>query len=137
MAATRIWETNTMAQILALAREVLAGEIAMEDGGRRRAIGHFEAAVRLEDALTYVEPSDWYVPARHNLGARPARRGRPAERRPSTARISRSTRTTAGRWQGWSRVCSRRERASDAKALRLELEQVWSRADVEIEGSRL
>ena len=69
MAATRLWEINTMAQILAIAREVLSGELALARGESESAIRHLEAAVRMEDALTYVEPSDWYVPARHNLGA--------------------------------------------------------------------
>lgn len=69
MAATRLWEINTMAQILAIAREVLSGEVALARGDSDEAIRHLQTAVAREDALTYVEPSDWYVPARHNLGA--------------------------------------------------------------------
>jgi Flp pilus assembly protein TadD len=69
MAATRLWEINTMAQILGIAREVLSGELALARGASGEAIEHLQTAVRLEDELTYVEPSDWYVPARHNLGA--------------------------------------------------------------------
>jgi tetratricopeptide (TPR) repeat protein len=69
MAATRLWEINTMAQILGIAREVLSGELALARGASGEAIQHLQTAVRLEDALTYVEPSDWCVPARHNLGA--------------------------------------------------------------------
>jgi tetratricopeptide (TPR) repeat protein len=69
MAATRLWEINTMAQILAIAREVLSGELALARGDSEEAIRHLQTAVAREDALTYVEPSDWYVPARHNLGA--------------------------------------------------------------------
>jgi tetratricopeptide (TPR) repeat protein len=69
MAATRLWEINTMAQILGIAREVLSGELALARGDSEEAIRHLQTAVAHEDALTYVEPSDWYVPARHNLGA--------------------------------------------------------------------
>jgi len=79
MAATRLWEVNTMAQILAIAREVLSGELALARGESEPAIRHLEAAVGLEDALTYVEPSDWYVPARHNLGAALLSMGRAAD----------------------------------------------------------
>lgn len=79
MAATRIWETNTMDQVLGIAREVLAGELALARGEGEGALDHLRAAVRLEEGLTYVEPSDWYVPARHNLGAALLALDRPAE----------------------------------------------------------
>jgi tetratricopeptide (TPR) repeat protein len=137
MSATRIWETNSMAQILAIAREVLAGEIAMEDCQPDVAVGHFTAAVSLEDGLTYVEPSDWYVPARHNLGAALLAADRPTE---AEAVYRKDLEIYPD--NGWSLLGLRQSllaqgKAVDAKDVRLRFERVWAGADLEIEGSRL
>ena len=137
MSATRIWETNTMAQILAIAREVLAGEIAMEDCQPDAAVEHFATAVRLEDELTYVEPSDWYVPARHHLGLALLAVERPAE---AEAVYRKDLEIYPD--NGWSLVgleqsLAVQRKTAEAKDIRLRFERVWARADVEIEGSRL
>ena len=79
LAVTRVMETNTMADLLGVAREELAGELALARGDTDRAIEHLKTAVALEDKLIYVEPPDWYVPTRHNLGAALLAAGRPAE----------------------------------------------------------
>jgi Flp pilus assembly protein TadD len=68
--------------VLAIACDVLAGEIAARAGNTREAIARLQDAARAEDALTYGEPPDWPVPVRHHLGAvlLAARRGAEAER---------------------------------------------------------
>jgi tetratricopeptide (TPR) repeat protein len=56
-------------RLLEIAREVLEGEL---DARARRfdtAIAHLDRALRLEAALAYNEPPDWYYPVRHTLGA--------------------------------------------------------------------
>jgi tetratricopeptide (TPR) repeat protein len=137
MAATRIWETNTMAQILAIAREVLSGEIAMEDGQPEVAVGHFEAAVRMEDELTYVEPADWLVPARHNLGLALL-----AVNRPAAAEAVYREDLALYPENGWGLLGlqqSLQAQGLEAEAERVadRFKQAWAVADVEIEGSRL
>ena len=54
---------------LAIALAVLDGRIATAKGDRKAAIGHFEAAVSLQDKIAYNEPADWYYPVRETLGA--------------------------------------------------------------------
>ena len=56
-------------QLLSIANNVLAGEIAGKKGQFEIAISHLEKAARLEDGLRYNEPPDWYFPVRHILGA--------------------------------------------------------------------
>jgi len=137
MHATRIWETNTMAQVLSVAREVLAGEIALAAGEPEAAIRHFETAVAQEDALTYVEPSDWYVPARHNLGAALLASGRAPE---AEAVYRKDLEIYPG--NGWSllglaqslQAQGKTEAAADAEQ---EFQHVWADADVVITASRL
>lgn len=61
-------EFNSSVALLTIAREVLAGHIAVRTGDPARAIEHLREAVRLEDALVYGEPPEWSVPVRQELG---------------------------------------------------------------------
>jgi len=63
------FSSNTGIGILRIAPEVIAGEIAARRQDWDRAILHLERAVRFEDALVYMEPPDWHVPARQNLAS--------------------------------------------------------------------
>src|SRR5262249_21261752 len=66
-------------QLVAVAEEVLQGEIAYRRGEHDAAFAHLRAAVALEDALPYDEPWGWMQPVRHALGALLLEQGRAAE----------------------------------------------------------
>jgi hypothetical protein len=55
--------------VLAVAREMLAGELAFRGGDHAGGLAHLRAAAAAEDALRYDEPSGWMQPVRHALGA--------------------------------------------------------------------
>jgi tetratricopeptide (TPR) repeat protein len=137
MGATRIWETNTMAQILAIAREVLAGEIAMQDCQPELAAEHFRSAVALEDALTYVEPPDWYVPARHNLGEALLASDQPAAAE-AVYREDLSIYPANG-WslRGLEQALRKQGRHDEADAVNGRFRKVWAADGPAIAGSRL
>lgn len=65
--------------LLTIAEELLQGELLAKEQDYPGAIAHLERAVRLEDSLRYNEPTDWYIPARHSLGAVLLEAGQPAE----------------------------------------------------------
>jgi tetratricopeptide (TPR) repeat protein len=44
-----------------------------------RAIAHFKTAVKIEDALVYTEPADWYQPTRQALAKGLLKAGKPEE----------------------------------------------------------
>jgi tetratricopeptide (TPR) repeat protein len=67
------------AQLLAIAEEMLQGEIAYRRGEHDAAFAHLRAAVALEDALPYDEPWGWMQPVRHALGALLLEQGHVAE----------------------------------------------------------
>ncbi len=71
-----IFDINTAAALIAVAREVLAGEVALARGETGAGIERLEAAMELEDALYYDEPPAWHAPVRHNLGAVYLKEGR-------------------------------------------------------------
>ena len=60
---------NQCLDILAIAREMMRGEIEYRRGRFDTAFGHLRAAVKLDDNLPYDEPWGWMQPARHALAA--------------------------------------------------------------------
>jgi tetratricopeptide (TPR) repeat protein len=67
------------ADMLRLASDVLAGEIAARAGDTATAVRHLSAAVRMQDGHWFTEPPPWYFPVRQSLGAALLQGGRPAE----------------------------------------------------------
>ncbi|MGE2727204.1 tetratricopeptide repeat protein [Mycolicibacterium pulveris] len=66
---TRYLFNNTVLDILAIAAQMLAGEIAYREGEFDEAFARLEAAIALDDALPYDEPWGWMQPTRHAYGA--------------------------------------------------------------------
>jgi tetratricopeptide (TPR) repeat protein len=60
---------NTCLDILAIAAEMLRGEIAYRKGRLEAAFDHLRRSVELDDSLPYDEPWGWMQPTRHALGA--------------------------------------------------------------------
>jgi hypothetical protein len=67
------------AKLLAVAEEMLAGEIAYRRGEYDACFARLRAAIALEDDLPYDEPWGWMQPIRHALGALLVEQGRAAE----------------------------------------------------------
>src|SRR6516225_10937333 len=66
-------------QLLAVAEEMLAGEIAYRRGEQDAAFARLRGAAALEDDLPYDEPWGWMQPIRHALGALLLEQDRAAE----------------------------------------------------------
>ena len=60
---------NTCLDILAIAHQMMWGEIAYRRGDVDAAFRHLRASVELDDTLPYDEPWGWMQPTRHALGA--------------------------------------------------------------------
>ena len=70
---------NSCRDILAVAREMLLGELDYRRGDIESGFVHLRQAVALDDNLPYDEPWGWMQPARHALGALLLEQGRVAE----------------------------------------------------------
>jgi tetratricopeptide (TPR) repeat protein len=70
---------NTCIDILAIANEMMRGEIAYRKGDFDKAFAHLRRSVELDDNLPYDEPWGWMQPARHALGALLLEQGRVEE----------------------------------------------------------
>ena len=60
---------NTCVDILAIAREMMLGEIEYRRGNFDAAFTHLRKSVELDDNLFFDEPWGWMQPTRHALGA--------------------------------------------------------------------
>lgn len=61
--------SNSSRDILAIASDVLGAKLAWAAGDRQAAIAKLDNAVTIQDSFIYIEPPDWYGPAREALGA--------------------------------------------------------------------
>lgn len=66
-------------QLLQIARHVVLGRMAQQQGDNAKAIAEFQAAAALQDGMPYMEPPYWYYPVRQSLGAALLQAGRAAE----------------------------------------------------------
>lgn len=91
-------------------------------------------AVRLEDALLYGEPPEWTVPVRQDLGAVLLAAGRASD----AERVFREdlAKFPANGWslQGLGRALRSQGKIAEADAVDTEFRQVWSTADVLLDG---
>ena len=70
---------NSCRDILAVAREMMHGEIAYRRGDVETAFRRLRRSVDLDDSLAYDEPWGWMQPTRHALGALLLEQGRVEE----------------------------------------------------------
>ncbi|WP_375690756.1 hypothetical protein [Pseudooceanicola sp. LIPI14-2-Ac024] len=69
MREERYLHTNRVVDILAVAKEMLRGEILYREGRFDEAFAALRRSVALDDGLNYDEPWGWMQPTRHALGA--------------------------------------------------------------------
>jgi len=129
-------QVNKGSQLLGVASHTLAGEIEAKRGRYPQALKQLEAAVKLQDALTYMEPPDWYYPVRQSLGQVLLEAGRA----PKAEAVYRKD-LEAYPNNGWSlyglaaslRAQGRQQEAADVEQ---RFTQAWLRADVTLAASR-
>ncbi len=68
---TEDWKmgNNSAADVIAIARDMAAGELAFRQGQTAEAFALLRKAVTMEEGLSYDEPPGWMQPVRHALGA--------------------------------------------------------------------
>ncbi len=131
-----IWDINTTADLMQIAREVLSGELAAARQQYNKAIVHLQNAVLLEDNLTYDEPPPWYTPARHNLGAVLLEVGRTKEAENIYQEDLKKYPENGWSLFGLQQCLIKQGKRQEASAVHKRFEQAWAGADVSITASR-
>ncbi len=124
------------ADMLRLASDVLAGEMAARTGDVDTAAKHLAEAVRSQDGHWFTEPPPWYYPVRQSLGAVLLEGGRPAE---AEAVYREDLRRNPG--NGWSlfglaQSLRAQGKVTEAAAVEERFRLAWARADVTLTASR-
>lgn len=126
---------DTGGKVLAIAERCLAAEIAAHKDDSAGAIALLQEAVALQDDLTYMEPSTFYYPVRHSLGALLLETGRFKE-------AEAVYEADLAEWpeNGWSLfglVLAQRGviKMGESRETERRLERAWSEADVKLKAS--
>lgn len=135
---------NTARDILAVAREMLDGEILYREGRFEEAFAHLRRAIELDDTLPYDEPWGWMQPTRHAYGALLLEQGRVEEAAAVYAAdlgldptLSRPCQHPGNVWSlhGYHECLQRLGRTAEANIIGQQLALAVARADVPIKAS--
>ena len=126
---------NMAKDVFAVANHVALGEIAKAEGKIDEAIAHLKEAAAKEDQLSYDEPSDWFFPVRHQLGALQLKAGKPVDAE-KTYRDD-LTRHPKNGWALYGLAQALRAQKKDAEAAKVDeqFKDAWRTADVKLTGS--
>jgi len=128
---------NPASKVLEIARHQLAGEIAIRKGEADRAVSELQEAVRMEDALRYIEPPDWIQPSRHSLGAVLLKQGKNEEAEAVFREDLRYHPENGWSLIGLAHALERRGAQEEASKVRERFQKAWARADLVIDSSCL
>ncbi len=141
---TRMLFNNTCLDILAVAEQMLEGELEYRRGNIDEAFAHLRRSVELDDALPYDEPWGWMQPSRHALGALLMEQNRLEEAEEVyradlglDASLSRACQHPDNVWSlhGLHECLVRRGELAEATLVKQRLDLAAARADVQIESS--
>jgi tetratricopeptide (TPR) repeat protein len=141
---TRYLFNNTARDILAIASEMLDGEIAYREGRFAEAFERLRHAIELDDTLPYDEPWGWMQPTRHAYGALLLEQGRVEEAARVYAAdlgldptLARPCQHPGNVWSlhGYHECLQRLGRTDEAVIVGQRLELMRARADVPVVAS--
>jgi tetratricopeptide (TPR) repeat protein len=141
---TRYLFNNTCLDILAVAAEMMRGEIEYRKGNFDAAFAHLRKSVELDDNLPYDEPWGWMQPTRHALGALLLEQGRVAEAAEVyradlgfDATLSRPCQHPDNVWSlfGYHACLTKLGRMEEAAIIKRRLDLAKARATVPVESS--
>jgi Flp pilus assembly protein TadD len=120
--------------VLAIAADMLAGEIAFRESQLDESFALLREAAKIEDGLRYDEPPDWMMHARHALGAALLQ----AQRFDDAERVFREDLAIHPE-NGWAlfglaRALAGRGASAEAADVKARFEKAWSRADVQLKS---
>ena len=127
---------NNASAIVAIAHEVLSGEIEAKRRRADRATRHFTQAAALEDGLVYMEPPDWPVPVRRLQGAALFELGRAKDAEAAFRGDLAKFPDNGWSLSGLQASLEKQGRTAEAGTVKARLAQQWQRADIQIAAGR-
>ncbi len=127
---------NFASSIVAIACDVLAGELATKRRRAADAAKYFAAAVAAEDDLTYMEPPDWPIPVRELQGAALLELGRAREAETAFRDDMKKYPENGWSLSGLQASLERQGRGREAAEVKTRLDAAWRGADVGVAAGR-
>jgi tetratricopeptide (TPR) repeat protein len=128
---------NRASAIVAIADEVLAGEIAAKRRRTETATQRFAQAAMLEDGLIYMEPPDWPIPVRQLQGAALLELGRARDAEAAFRGDLRKFPDNGWSLSGLESALEQQGKRAEAAAVRERAAAQWARADVQVAAGRV
>ena len=132
-----IWGFNSMQQILQIAQNVLAGEIAFKEKKYDESVRLLRKAVEIEDQLLYQEPPDWFFSVRHNLGAVLLEAKRNAEAITVYNEDLETFPNNGWALHGLREAYQANKQPDKVKEVNRILKEAWVHADIKLTGSKI
>src|SRR6185503_480637 len=127
---------NVASAIVAIAHEVLSGEIETRRRRADAAVRHFATAAALEDDLVYMEPPDWPIPVRQLQGAALLELGRAKEAETAFRDDMKKFPDNGWSLSGLEAALVKQGRTADAAAVKARFAEQWKMADVQVAAGR-
>jgi tetratricopeptide (TPR) repeat protein len=122
--------------MLNLAADVLAGELAARAGRYEEAVERLSAAVAAQDTHWFTEPAPWYFPVRQSLGAVLLQAGRPADAEAVYREDLKRNPSNGWSLFGLEQAQRAQGKIADAERTAAEFRTAWQRADTPLAASR-
>ena len=141
---TRRVHNNIVLDLLAVAEEMLNGELEYRRGNHEVAFDHLRKSVELDDTLPYDEPWGWMQPARHALGALLMEQNQYEEAEAVyradlglDKTLSRACQHPGNLWSlhGLHECLTRRGETVEVMHIKQQLDQALARAEVQVHAS--
>jgi tetratricopeptide (TPR) repeat protein len=126
---------NPAPTILELSTRALEGELLMALEKRGEAVKAFEAALRIQETLKYIEPPDWGQSMRLYLGAALLKVGRPREAEAIYREDLREFRNNGWALFGLVQSLEAQKKTAQARRAKEDFNRAWKNADVTLTAS--
>lgn len=127
---------NHASDIVAIAYEVLSGEIEAKRRNASQAARHFARAAALEDDLIYMEPPDWPVPVRRLQGATLLELGRAKDAEAAFRADLRKFPDNGWSLSGLEASLERQGKRAEAAAVKERFKEQWTASDIRLAAGR-
>lgn len=132
-----IFDINLMGDIIDIAENVIAGELAAAKGDFAQAEAFLRNAIAIEDQLNYTEPPDWFFSVRHHLGPVLLRAGKYGE----AETVYREDLATFPK-NGWAlngliESLQLQNKHQEARQVKEQMDKAWQYADIQLKASKV
>jgi tetratricopeptide (TPR) repeat protein len=122
--------------MLTMASQVLAGEIAARAGRYEEAVAELSSAIATQDTQWFTEPPPWYYPIRQSLGAVLLQAGRAADAEAVYREDLKRNPKNGWSLFGLEQALRAQNKAAEADSAHTEFQAAWQRADTTLNASR-